>query len=94
MPLQVTPRLSSKPARFPNQIREYRLKLGLSQAGLGKLLGKTRKVILAWERGIHFPAGPVLFNLAKTTLRLPGVHFPVLCTFSQFRCKPCVFRPS
>jgi len=65
MPLQLTPRLSSKQPRFPNHIREYRTKLGLTQAGLAKLLGKTRKVVSAWERGVHFPAGPVVFKLAK-----------------------------
>jgi transcriptional regulator with XRE-family HTH domain len=65
MTVQLTPRLSTKPARFPNRIREYRLKAGLSQEALGRLRGKTRKVISAWERGLRFPAGPVLLKLAK-----------------------------
>lgn len=66
MTVQLTPRLSPKPARFPNRIREYRLKSGLTQAALGRFLGKSRKVISAWERGLRFPAGPVLLKLAKS----------------------------
>lgn len=65
MTLQLTPRLSLKPIRFPNRIREYRLRLGLSQEALGALIRKNRKVISAWERGQQFPAGPVLLRLAK-----------------------------
>jgi transcriptional regulator with XRE-family HTH domain len=65
MPLQLTPRLSSKTPRFPNRIREYRIKAGLSQAGLGAVIGKSRKLISIWERGVRFPAGTVLFRLAK-----------------------------
>jgi len=66
MTVQLTPRLSKKPARFPNRIREYRVRAGLSQKALGERLGTTRKVISGWERGLHFPAGPVIFKLAKT----------------------------
>ena len=65
MPLQSTPRFSNKPVRYPNRIREYRLRAGLSQRALGESVGKTRKVISAWERGLRFPAGLVLFKLAK-----------------------------
>jgi len=66
MALQLTPRLSSKPIRFPNAIREYRVKAGLTQKALAALLGKTRKVVSSWECGRHFPSGPVIFKLAKT----------------------------
>lgn len=66
MTLQLTPRLSSKTPRFPNRIREYRLKAGLSQAALGAVVGKSRKIISIWERGVRFPTGPVLLKLAKS----------------------------
>ncbi len=82
MTVQLTPRLSTKPARFPNRIREYRLKAGLSQEALGQLLGKTRKVISAWERGLRFPAGPVLLKLAKTLGTLvEALYQGIYCAF-------------
>ena len=62
---QLTPRLSLKPVRFPNRIREYRLKAFLTQAELGKRLGTSRKVISAWERGVRFPSGPAGLWLGK-----------------------------
>lgn len=65
MTLQFTPRLSSKHSRYPNRIREYRLRLGLTQRALGQRLRKNRKIISAWERGVRFPAGPIVFRLAK-----------------------------
>jgi putative transcriptional regulator len=65
MTLQLTPRLSRKQARFPNQIRHYRLQAGLSQAALGSAVGTSRKVISAWERGQRFPSGPAVLRLAK-----------------------------
>lgn len=65
MTLQLTPRLSLKTPRFPNRIREYRLKAGLSQAALGAVVGKSRKIISIWECGARFPTGPVLLKLAK-----------------------------
>jgi transcriptional regulator with XRE-family HTH domain len=70
MTLQLTPRLSQKPVRFPNRIREYRLRAGVSQAELGKAIGKNRKIISLWERGVRFPSGPVLLKLAKSLATL------------------------
>jgi putative transcriptional regulator len=65
MPLQFTPRRLRKPARFPNRIREYRLKAGISQRELGALLGLGRSVVSAWERGRILPTLPNAFRLAK-----------------------------
>lgn len=65
MPVQLTPRLSSRRPRFPNRIREYRLKAGLTQKALGTLIGKGRTVISCWERGLYLPRVPYLFRLAK-----------------------------
>jgi transcriptional regulator with XRE-family HTH domain len=58
MPAQSTPRLSRLRPRFPNRIREYRLKAGLTQQKLGKLLGRGRDAISAWERGLTLPSLP------------------------------------
>ena len=65
MTVQQTERIHRKAARFPNQIREYRLKLGISQRELGKRVGYCRSVISAWERGNILPSLPNVFRLAK-----------------------------
>ena len=66
MNLQFTPRPTRLKVRFPNRIREYRLKAGLSQRALAALLGLRRNAISAWERGISSPIVSHLFRLAKT----------------------------
>jgi len=66
MTLQLTPRRSSRPARFPNAIREYRLRAGLTQKRLGELIGRSRRVISKWECGRIVPRLPDVFRLAKT----------------------------
>jgi transcriptional regulator with XRE-family HTH domain len=65
MSVQLTPRLSFKPVRFPNRIREYRLKSGLTQKALAALLRRNRRAISTWELGFRFPSGPVGLWLAK-----------------------------
>jgi transcriptional regulator with XRE-family HTH domain len=65
MSLEYTPRRLKKPARFPNRIREYRLKAGITQRELGALLGLGRSVVSAWERGRILPTLPNVFRLAK-----------------------------
>lgn len=62
---QVTPRYSKFRRRFPNEIRSYRVRAGLTQARLGQLVGKSRTVISFWERGLRFPAPWKLFDLAR-----------------------------
>jgi putative transcriptional regulator len=82
MRLQVTPRLSAKPVRFPNRIREYRLRAGLTQAALGALVGRHRKVVSSWEQGFRFPSGPVSLRLGKAldTL-LEGLYGDLYASF-------------
>ncbi len=65
MEVQVTPRLSRLPARYPNAIREYRLKAHLSQRKLASLVGRTRTSISAWECGQRLPTVPALFAVAR-----------------------------
>ena len=66
MNLQFTQRPTRLKVRFPNRIREYRLKAGLSQQSLAGLLGLRRNAISAWERGISSPVVSHLLRMAKT----------------------------
>ena len=70
MNLQVTPRASRHAPRFPNKIREYRLKAGLSQRRLGALVGRGRNAISSWERGLTRPDVTLGVRLAKTLATL------------------------
>lgn len=65
MPVQHTPRLSRHTPRFPNRIREYRLKAGLSQVRLARLLGRGKDAVSSWERGLSLPNVPRLMRMAK-----------------------------
>jgi transcriptional regulator with XRE-family HTH domain len=66
MEIQHTPRALRHAPRFPNTIREYRLKAGLSQRKLGKLLGLGRNAVSSWERGVTKPDVTLGVRLAKT----------------------------
>ena len=65
MAVQHTPRWSRLPERFPNTIRSYRLRAGLTQRQLGERLGCLRGAVSNWERGLTFPRGVRLLRLAK-----------------------------
>ena len=65
MQVQHTPRASRHAPRFPNKIREYRLKAGLSQRKLAGLVGRGRNAVSSWERGLTLPNVPRLLKMAK-----------------------------
>ena len=65
MPPQITPRPSRLSPRFPNRIREYRVKAGITQRKLGQLLGRGRDAVSAWERGLSLPSLPHAIRMAK-----------------------------
>ena len=65
MSVQHTPRDSQVTPKFPNKIREYRLKAGLSQRKLAGLLDRGRNAISAWECGRTLPNVPRLMRMAK-----------------------------
>ena len=65
MHVQHTPRASRHAIRFPNQIREYRLKAGLSQRNLAAMLGRGKDAVSSWERGLALPNVPCLLKMAK-----------------------------
>ena len=65
MPIQHTPRASRHAPRFPNKIREYRLRAGLSQRKLAAQLGRGKDAVSSWERGLTLPNVPRLMRMAK-----------------------------
>jgi len=65
MPIQHTPRPSRHSPLFPNKIREYRLRAGLSQRKLAGILGRRRNAVSSWERGLTLPNVPKLMRMAK-----------------------------
>ena len=65
MPVQYTPRASRLVARFPNTIREYRLKAGLSQRKLAAMVGRSQDAVSCWERGLNLPSVAVLMRMSK-----------------------------
>jgi transcriptional regulator with XRE-family HTH domain len=65
MPVQHTQRSTSRPPKFPNRIREYRLKAGLSQRKLGEMLSRGRHAVSAWECGRTLPSVLNLMRMAK-----------------------------
>jgi putative transcriptional regulator len=48
-----------------NDVRERRALLGLSQGGLGKVLGVSRQTINAIETGRYLPSLPLAIALAR-----------------------------
>jgi transcriptional regulator with XRE-family HTH domain len=81
---QHTPRFNTKRARFPNAIREYRLKAGLTQKKLGELIGRSRRAISNWECGVILPRVPDLFRLAKALATLAETLYAGLyCTYPR-----------
>ena len=65
MEVQHTPRVSRHAPRFPNSIRQYRLKAGLSQRKLASIVGRGRNAVSSWERGLTLPSVPRLLRMAK-----------------------------
>jgi putative transcriptional regulator len=65
MEVQHTLRPSRHAPRFPNRIREYRIKAGLSQRKLGELVGRGRNAISSWERGLTRPDVTLGVRLAR-----------------------------
>ncbi len=65
MEVQHTARPSRHVPRFPNTIREYRLKAGLSQRKLAAMLGRSKDAVSSWERGLSLPSVKHLMRMAK-----------------------------
>lgn len=51
--------------KLGENIRKARLKMGLTQAQLGKMLGKSDNVITNWERGTNRPDADMIEKLCN-----------------------------
>jgi transcriptional regulator with XRE-family HTH domain len=76
MPPQYSSRLRKVPARLANQIRKYRLVLGLTQLEVARSLGIRSATFSSWERGLTCPTGPMLLRLAKVLNTLAEALYP------------------
>ncbi len=64
--------------------RTLRARLGLSQAGLARLLGVSRIAVQSWERGIRGLSGPTLIRLTLLD-RYPTGMRPALENLAEER---------
>jgi DNA-binding XRE family transcriptional regulator len=78
VPPQRTARRSNRPIRFPNRIHFYRIKAALTQAMVGKAVGRLRWAVSAWERGVTLPRVRDLFRLAWVLHTLIESLYPSL----------------
>ena len=76
MPPQYSSRLRKVPIRLANQIRKYRLGLGLTQLEVARSLGIRSATLSSWERGLTCPTGPMLLRLAKVLNTLAEALYP------------------
>lgn len=83
MDVQLTPRTCRLPVKFPNVIREYRLKAGLSQRKLAAQLGRSKDAVSSWERGQSLPSVPQLMKLAKILGTLAEALY-----YDLYACRP------
>ncbi len=65
MGVQYSLRRGKLPARYPNQIRHYRIESGLTQRALASSIGRDRREISSWERGQTLPTLPVGLQIAR-----------------------------
>jgi transcriptional regulator with XRE-family HTH domain len=64
----------SSPGSFGELIRERREAAGLSQAGLGKLVGRSASAVRNWERGQSLPSEPQVTSALATALGISNVE--------------------
>ena len=55
MGIQYSLRRGKLAARYPNDIRRYRIESGMTQSMLAKVVGGNRASISSWERGHRVP---------------------------------------
>ena len=48
-----------------NKLKEYRVRLGVNQANMGKLVGVSRQTISQIERGDYSPSVTLALKIAK-----------------------------
>ncbi len=65
MGVQFSLRRGRIPKRHPNEIRRYRIQSGLTQRALAHAIGRDRRDVSSWERGITLPTLPTGLRLAR-----------------------------
>ena len=73
---QYSSRLGRIPPKVANEIRRYRLQLGLTQRELARRFGVSASTFSSWERGMTCPAVPTVFRLAKYLNTLGEALYP------------------
>jgi transcriptional regulator with XRE-family HTH domain len=73
---QYSSRLRRIPPKVHNEIRRYRLQLGVTQRELARQLGVRLSTFSSWERGITCPSTAFLLKLAKLLNTLAEGLYP------------------
>jgi putative transcriptional regulator len=68
-----TVEIPDPPAFGPDDVHNLRDRLGLSQGLFAKLLGVSRKLVEAWERGTRTPS-PMACRLLDAISRSPSMY--------------------
>jgi len=76
MPPQHSQRFHYRAAKNPNAIRQYRLRLGLTQREVADLLSIRPTTVSAWERGLTCPSAALVLRLAKVLNTLAEALYP------------------
>lgn len=72
---QYSPRLRRVPPKVCNEIRRYRLQLGLTQRQVAKRLGIRLSTFSAWERGMTCPSLKMAARLGRALeVMAPGLY--------------------
>lgn len=68
-----------------NRLKEYRARLGINQADMGKLAGVSRQTISLIERGDYSPS--VTLNIINLRLDITHLYYPAKNSFQKGRLK-------
>ncbi len=73
---QYSSRLRRIRPKVHNEIRRYRLQLGVTQREVARRLGVRLSTFSSWERGMTCPSVPLVFKLAKLLSTLAEALYP------------------
>lgn len=73
---QYSTRLRRVRPKVNNEIRRYRLQLGITQRELARRLGVRLSTFSSWERGMTCPSAAMLLRLAKLLCTLAEGLYP------------------
>jgi DNA-binding XRE family transcriptional regulator len=73
---QYSSRLRRIRPKVRNEIRRYRLQLGITQRELARQVGVRLSTFSSWERGLTCPSVPMVLKLAKLLSTLAEGLYP------------------